>query len=63
MENPNPRKAAKVPTRETGTTSMGTSMALKFPRKMNTTSMTSPRALNRVKTTSVRAARTKRVLS
>ena len=63
MENPRAANAAKVPIMGTGTTRQGINVALKFPRKINTTSITRPSALKRVNTTSLSAALTNKVLS
>ena len=63
MENPRAAKAANVPIIGTGTTRQGIKVARKFPRKMKTTRMTSPKALKRVNTTSLSAVLTNKVLS
>ncbi len=63
MENPSGTNAAKVPTSDTGTASMGMSVARKLPRKRNTTSSTRRMASRSACTTSSMEALTKSVLS
>ena len=63
MLNPNIKKAAKVPTTETGTVRSGMSVARQFCRKTNTTSSTRMIASIKVRTTSSIEARTKAVVS
>ena len=58
-----PKKAAKVPTSDTGTASIGISVARQFCRKRKTTINTSASASKKVWTTSVSEAWTKTVLS
>ncbi|OPZ80722.1 MAG: hypothetical protein BWY76_03271 [bacterium ADurb.Bin429] len=63
MEKPSISKAAKVPMRDTGTASMGMSVARTVPRNRNTTSKTSRMASNSVRRTSVTDSFTKSVES
>jgi len=63
MENPSGTNAANVPTSDTGTASMGMSVARKLPRKRNTTSSTRMMASRSACTTSSMEALTKSVLS
>ena len=63
MENPSARKAEKAPIRDTGTASIGMSVARQLSRKMKTTSSTSNPASSSVFTTSRTDSETKRVVS
>src|SRR5277367_160323 len=62
-ENPSATNALKAPMSETGTATMGISVARQLSRKTNTTSSTSTTAISSVTTTSCKDSATNSVVS